>query len=142
MIPFLLDNVFVASLASLFAVGFVWTLVKSGSRSVDTDTLIRYVNRQRGNVIDLRSKSDFSEGHISRALHMSASDLKDRSIDKLIDRPIILVNQNGMGLSGAVTTLLGRGAKEVYVLSGGIASWQQAQLPLVSAKYTKDKRKS
>ena len=46
------------------------------------------------------------------------------------DRPVILYCGNGMQAGGFAAKAREAGAKEVYVLQGGVAAWQEANLPL------------
>jgi rhodanese-related sulfurtransferase len=48
--------------------------------------------------------------------------------------PVALVCRTGTGSAEAARKLAKAGFKQVHWLDGGIAAWQQAQLPLVKGK--------
>ena len=48
--------------------------------------------------------------------------------------PVILVCKTGQTAAGATKALLQAGFEKVHVLDGGVAAWQQADLPLVKGR--------
>lgn len=103
--------------------------------TVTPQQLTNLVNQQQAAVIDLRDQAEFRKGHIVDAINIPYGKLQERAdeLDKLRERPIILVCKLGQFSSAAGKQLMQKGFKQVYRLSGGISEWQGAQLPLVKA---------
>jgi rhodanese-related sulfurtransferase len=53
---------------------------------------------------------------------------------KVKDLPVVLACRNGVGSADAAKRLVKAGFKQVFWLDGGVAAWQQADLPLVKGK--------
>lgn len=95
-------------------------------------------------VIDLRSADAFARGHIvnARNIPLDELDANQDKITKFGDKPILAVCDAGVSSSRAVDKLRKFGLESVYGLKGGIAGWTQANLPLVSGKKTRSRKKS
>lgn len=108
-----------------------------GYKSLAPAQLTGLINREDALVIDLSASADFEKGHIAGAKNVQASafgpDNKplanaDRS------RPVVLVCRNGNASAEAAGKLHKAGFTRVHWLDGGIAAWQQAELPLVKGR--------
>jgi len=83
-----------------------------------------YENRFEYEIIDLREKEIFIDGHIETAVHVETTDLWDyiQAIDNG-STPIVIVSRIGTK-SGYYTTLLRLlGKNNIYSLNFGMASW-------------------
>ena len=56
--------------------------------------------------------------------------VKPSEIEKLKTTPLIVCCANGMRSGTAVSALKKAGFEQVFMLSGGIAAWTEANLPL------------
>jgi len=94
------------------------------------------INRDNALVVDLRPVADFDKGHIpgSKNVLMSQFDPDNKQLTPAKSLPVVLVCKTGMIASGAAQRLKKAGFEQVYVLDGGIAGWQQADLPLVKGR--------
>ena len=83
-------------------------------------------------VLDLRTHVEFSTGHILNAHNIPFAELDDRAseLDKMIAQPLLLCCKTGSDAATAAARLAKRGFQSITVLKGGIAAWQQEQLPL------------
>lgn len=125
-------------LVSALAVTVLLLIFHESRRAGSTVTpqqLTNLVNNQQGVVIDLRDQAEFRKGHIVDALNIPYAKLAERSeeLEKLRERPVILICKLGQYSSAAGKQLQQKGFKHVYRLSGGISEWQAAQLPLIKA---------
>jgi len=91
------------------------------------------INRESALVVDLRPLADFNKGHIpgSKNVLMSQFDPENKQLAPARSLPVVLVCKTGMIASGAANRLKKAGFERVFVLDGGVAGWQQAELPLV-----------
>ena len=94
------------------------------------------INRENALVVDLRPFADYEKGHIagSKNVLMSQFDPESKQLASAKALPIVLVCQSGITVAGAAKRLKSAGFERVHVLEGGIAAWQQAELPLVRGK--------
>ena len=78
-------------------------------------------------IIDLRSNSDFQNGHIEGALNISSDSLYNfmKSIDAGSYPKIILVSKNGQSSTYFTCLLRLAGYNNVYSMKYGMASWNQ-----------------
>lgn len=125
----------VAWVALLIAV--IFSFYKSATskyKIVDNAEATRLINKEEGVVIDLRSDDEFRAGHIIDSVHALPSDLKAakiQQIEKYKDRPVILVDNNGLTSGGVADSIAKQGFSKVYVLKDGIAGWRAGSLPTV-----------
>jgi rhodanese-related sulfurtransferase len=116
-----------------FIVALVVTEGRKGGRGVTVQELVRMVNHESAVVVDLRDRKEFSSGHIAGAINVPYASLASRK-DELKshqDKPVILVCKIGQHASAAGSQLIKEGFSDVRRLSGGMAEWLNANLPLV-----------
>lgn len=77
------------------------------------------------NLIDIRTASDYKNGHIKEAINLSIDDLREKVNELDKDQVIVLYSNTGEKAYVAQEILLNKGFKEVYALSGGINSYRQ-----------------
>lgn len=113
----------------------------TGVLTVEPTEAVRLINND-ATVLDLRSQEAFGRGHIVNARNVPADEL-DARIDKLAslkDKPVVVVCDSGMTSSKAVATLRKAGFESAYGLKRGMAGWNEAGMPVVTAKKTKKKK--
>ena len=105
---------------------------RSSGRNLSTRELTAMVNRDEAFILDIRTKKDFSAGHIVGSVNISSEQLKTRmaELEKHKDKTIIVVCASGMNAGGACTELKKEGFT-VARLSGGITGWRSENLPVV-----------
>ena len=98
--------------------------------------LTQLINRDNALVVDLSSQQEFEKGHIPGARHvpMSQFDPESKDLAKARELPVALVCRNGQISGRAAQRLRKAGFGKVYWLEGGLAAWQQAQMPLVAGR--------
>lgn len=109
----------------------VWPAFRrSGGSSVTPQDAILMINRQDAVVLDVRSAEEFGKGHVINARNVPLAQLDGRAgeLQKHRAKPVI-VCEDGVRASGAAA-LRKLGFEKVYTLSGGVAAWQQAGLPV------------
>ena len=107
-----------------------------GYKALAPAGLTALVNRDNALVVDLRPMADFEKGHIPGAknVQMSQFDPEAKQLAAARALPVVLVCKAGQVAGGAAKRLHKAGFERVYVLDGGLAAWQQADLPLAKGR--------
>lgn len=103
-----------------------------GGRALLPIEAVQMMNREGATVLDIRSESDYADGHIINAKNMPAAELKTKhaELKKLADQPILVYCATGQASLGALKELNTAGVEQAYSLKGGIAAWRSDNLPL------------
>ena len=91
------------------------------------------MNKEDAAVVDIRSKGDFKKGHILGATHLAPEAVSTgdfNKLEKLKNKPIIVVCAMGMTAKRTALQMLKAGFSQVTVLKGGMGSWQGEGLPV------------
>ena len=107
-----------------FAVLFMtlFTFFKSATqkyRVITNPEAVHLMNNEEAVVIDLRSIDEFQRGHIIG------------KIEHHKEKPVIIVDVNGVSSTTSAELLTKQGFEKVYVLKDGLTAWAGANLPLV-----------
>jgi rhodanese-related sulfurtransferase len=107
-----------------------------GFKALRPAELTALVNRDNALVVDLRPAGDFEKGHIpgSKNVQMAQFDPENKQLAAAKTLPVVLVCKTGQTAGDAAKRLKKAGFERVHVLDGGIAAWQQADLPLVKGR--------
>ena len=108
----------------------------SGFKAVAPAGLTALINRQDALLVDVSPAPDFEKGHIAgaRNVQLSQFDADNKVLAKVRDLPVVVACRTGTASSAAARKLAKAGFKQVYWLDGGVAAWQQANLPLVKGR--------
>ncbi len=105
---------------------------------LSSNDLTRLMNKEDTLLIDLREKSDFSEGHIVGAISLpfqqwqAKNNKNDYLLSQCTDKSIALVCKMGQQSSFVAKSLSKEsGDKKIYRLGGGVMEWKASQMPLV-----------
>lgn len=135
MVEFIGNHPFLV--AMFFAVLFLFlhSLYKDKNkayRNVNVDQMTRLVNQQNAQVLDVRPKEAYVQGHIVNAINMPLEDIKSGSakVSKLKKKPVVVYDQLGRGSATASQQLSTAGLEQVFNLQGGINAWISEKLPL------------
>ncbi len=90
------------------------------------------INRDNPLLIDISPRDSFEKAHVpgSRHVAMSQFDPENKSLAKAKELPVVLICRSGQTAGKAAQRLVKAGFVNVYTLAGGMAAWQQAQLPV------------
>ncbi|UCB55899.1 MAG: rhodanese-like domain-containing protein [Thiotrichales bacterium] len=101
------------------------------ANQVDPTAAIRLMNDDAV-VVDVREAADFNKGHIKNAKNIPISTLKQQvdSVSAAKDSPVLMYCRTGNVSGKACRILKNSGFSDVHNLAGGIAGWQDANLPL------------
>ncbi|MEM7407191.1 MAG: rhodanese-like domain-containing protein [Pseudomonadota bacterium] len=130
---------FIANHPGLFAafgvvVGMlIWTTMQtSGGRRLTPMEATGKMNRDDAVIVDVRSETEFQNGHVIGAVNMPLSQIEAASgkLKKHKQKPLITICANGQSAGNAARKLTAAGFEDVYAVSGGVAAWEGANLPL------------
>jgi len=107
-----------------------------GYKALRPAELTQLVNSENALVVDLSASNDYEKGHIagSRNVLPSSFDPENKLLAAARSLPVVLVCRTGQASAGAAKRLKKAGFEKVYWLDGGVAAWQQADLPLVKGR--------
>lgn len=89
-------------------------------------------NSKQAMVIDTRSATEYSNGHLKGATNIPLSEFNSK-LDELAsdkDKPVLVYCNSGNTATRAVRALKRAGFEQVNNLEGGIQAWREANLPL------------
>lgn len=107
---------------------------KKRAKELSTGGAVDMINHDDAIVIDLRDPETFRTGHIINATRAAPDDFNQQRMDKYKSKPLILVCARGIQSAALAMKLREQGFDQPLVLTGGIAAWQDAGLPLVKGK--------
>ena len=105
----------------------------SNKKEISPDHAIALYNHQQAVILDLRSNSEYSDGHIVGSLQAEISDADNQAkkLHKYLQKPLVIVSADGKQALSFAENLEKHGFAQVFSLAGGIKAWQSAGLPLV-----------
>ena len=105
----------------LFAIIYMRGAMKKNVTYLNEDEFTAVM--RKGQLIDVRKKNEFDEGHINGSRNIPLGVL-NKSFSKLrTDQPIYLVCADGKGSKRATMLLISKNFSNVYALAGGITAW-------------------
>lgn len=107
-----------------------------GYKSLKPAELTRMINNGDTTVIDLSASGDFEKGHIagSRNLQVNQATGAHKLLSGAKQSPVVLLCRTGTASHTVAKALKKEGFEQVFVLEGGLPSWQAADLPLVKGR--------
>ncbi len=132
---FVQKNIWLVMIAVASGALFIWpTIAKlfSRGREVGVAEAVQLINRKDAVIVDVREPNEFKTGHIPHARNIPVDQIKERvkELEKLKTKPLLLVCQTGSRSAQACGGLLKDGFAQAVALSGGMAAWQQAGMPV------------
>ncbi|QTS83640.1 rhodanese-like domain-containing protein [Coxiella endosymbiont of Amblyomma nuttalli] len=109
----------------------------SGRNRLTPFQATRLINSEEAIVIDIRDANAYNKGHIANAIHISLKGL-DESMEHLEQykrRPLIIVCAMGQKLGRIINMLREHGYKKIYILTGGMNAWNNANMPVTKNEF-------
>ena len=137
VLKFLQDNIYLVLIAVLSGGMLLWPMIRRGGAGPLVTTLeaTLLINQKDAVLIDIRDVSDFSKGHIlnARNVPLAQIDTQAEGLVKNKQKSLIVYCDAGRQASAVTAKLRGMGYENAVSLSGGMAAWRQAGLPVVTA---------
>jgi rhodanese-related sulfurtransferase len=131
---FLLDNYLLIAVAIASGALLIWPMVRdrTGGPAVTTLQATQLINARNAQIVDVRDAGEFGESSLPNARNIPVGEIDRRAAELRKERPVIVVCNGGGRAPRAAARLRAAGLTEVYVLTGGLAAWRDAGLPLRS----------
>lgn len=127
-------NFLLAATALASGAMLLWPLARRGmgGPSVGTAQATHLINREDALVLDVREPGEYGAGHIlgAKSLPLARLEAGAGDVAKKKDATLILYCDTGDRSGKAVAALKKQGYTKVVNLSGGLAAWKQAGLPV------------
>ena len=134
VLQFLQKNILLVAVAVASGTLLVWPMLRrsSGGPWVSAVEATQLMNREDALVVDVRDAGAYASGHIIGARNVPAERVEalPPEVAKRKDRPIIVCCERGERAARAAAALRRQGFQRVLSLSGGLAAWRQAGLPV------------
>ncbi len=113
-----------------------YTEMRKAGKSVNTTEATQMINRADALILDVREQKDFTQGHIAGAYNLPATifDKKISELDRYKSHPVVVVCKMGTASGSIVKMLKKSDFEQVVRLSGGMAEWTAASLPVKKGK--------
>jgi rhodanese-related sulfurtransferase len=136
-VSFLIDNWPLVLLALTSGGMLLWPIVtrSAGGGGVSPTEAVLLMNREKAVVVDVCQPAEFAAGHVKGARNIPLADLQAQlpGAVKNKDVPLILVCASGIRSRRAQAVARRLGYAKAQSLSGGLAAWREAGLPIEKA---------
>ena len=133
---FVLDNWYLFVLAIVSGGMLLWPTLTGGvgGGRVSAADAVRMINREKAVLIDVSDPAEFAAGHAVGARSVPLASLEtSRELPKNKSLPLVIVCPTGNRAQRALAVLKKLGYENARVLSGGLAAWRAANLPVEKA---------
>jgi rhodanese-related sulfurtransferase len=131
-VTFIIENYLLILLAASSGGMLLWqVLQKNQAGSVGTAEAVRLINREKAVLVDVGEPDEFAAAHASGSRNIPMASLdgaKDLPTNKAI--PVLLMCPSGARAGRAAAQLRKAGYERAIAVSGGLASWREAGLPV------------
>ena len=110
-----------------------WSNQNAGLEQIERTTLDNarsLIERNKVNVLDVRTPAEYAAGHIAGAQHIPLSELRQRADEVPTDQPVLVHCQGGTRSPIAASLLASLGQKQVIDMNDGFGGWQAAKNPV------------
>lgn len=134
---FLIENWMLVALAAGSAAMLMWPVLSgaAGGPGVSPTEAVQLINREKAVVIDVCTPAEFAAGHVTGARNIPL-DVLEQQLPQVVKNkatPLVLVCASGMRSRRAVAMAKKLGYDKAVSLSGGMAAWRGANLPVQKA---------
>jgi len=134
LVDFVRNNLLLFAVALISGAMLLWPLFRrtAGGPWVTPAQATHLINREDALVLDVREPGEYGAGHILGAKNLPPARLDSGAGDvaKKKDATLILYCDTGDRAGKAIAALKKQGYNKVVSLSGGLAAWKQAGLPV------------
>jgi rhodanese-related sulfurtransferase len=107
---------------------------RSGATGVSTSEAVQLINREKGVLIDVSEPAEYAAGHAGGSKNLPFGSLEtSNDLPRNKSLPLLLMCPTGARAQRAVAILSKRGYERVNSVTGGLAAWREANLPIERA---------
>ena len=129
---FIIDNWMLILLAATSGGLLLWqTFQNNAGGGVGTAEAVRLINREKGVLIDVCEPTEYAAGHAVGARNVPLGSIdgsKDLPSNKAL--PLLLLCASGARSGRAASLLRKAGYDKATAVTGGLAAWREAGLPV------------
>ncbi len=129
---FIIDNWMLILMAASSGGFLLWQAIqKNAGGGVGTTEAVRLINREKGVLIDVCEPSEFAAGHAVGARNIPLGTIdgsKELPGNKTL--PLVLLCASGARAGRAAAMLRKAGYAQATAITGGMAAWREAGLPV------------
>lgn len=130
---FLIEN-WVYVLTAVVSGGLLFAPMLSrsaGGAWVSSAEAVHLINREKGVLIDVSEPAEFAAAHAGGSKNLPFGSLETTNdLPRNKSQPLLLMCPTGARAQKAVGLLTKRGYEKVNAVSGGVAAWREANLPI------------
>jgi rhodanese-related sulfurtransferase len=132
LVDFFVQNWFLVALAVASGLLLMWPMLSGKTTGVSAAEAVRLMNREKAVVIDVSEPAEYAAAHIvgAKSLPFAQIEAGAKALPTNKTLPLIVVCPTGSRANRAVLQLKKLGHEQVLTLSGGLAAWREANLPL------------
>lgn len=133
---FVLENWYLIVLALVTGGLLAWPMVsRGGAGGLSAAQAVQLINREKAVVVDVCEAAEYAAGHVGGAKSVPLSQFKERlpQVVKNKGVPLVLVCASGLRARRAVGMARQLGYEKAQALTGGLAAWREASLPVEKA---------
>ena len=98
---------------------------------IDIEEFKSYLNKDHIQIVDVRGKTEFDEGHIEEAENIFVGTLPDNLYKMSKDKPVVIHCQSGDRAAIAYSILKKNGFNNIKNYSGGMSEWLDNNNPVI-----------
>jgi rhodanese-related sulfurtransferase len=133
-VKFLIDNWMLIAVALTSGGMLLWPLLAKGMAggSLTANGAVALINREKAVIVDVSEADEFATGHMGLAKNIPVGQFEEKLPQTVKNKalPIILVCPTGARANRVLATAKKLGYEQAQVLSGGLAAWKEANLPI------------
>lgn len=130
---FFLNNWFLFAAALVSGGLLAWPLLSRGAAigGVSPAEAVNLINRERGVLIDVSEPAEYLAGHAGGAKNVPFGTLETTTdLPKNKSVPVLLMCPTGARANRGAAILRKRGYEKASAVTGGVAAWREANLPI------------
>lgn len=133
---FLLENWSLILLALVSGGMLAWPMLQGGAGAgLTAAAVVQRINRDKAVVIDVCQPDEYAAGHVAGARSIPVAELEAKLPGAVKNKatPLVMVCASGVRARRAVAIARKLGYEQAEVLTGGLKSWRDANLPIERA---------
>jgi len=105
-------------------------------KSISPMLTVTRLNSANPIILDVRDAGEYKKGHLADAIHIPLTSLDNsmKKIELYKSDEVIVTCQTGMRSTSACDKLIKEGFTNVFNMTGGMQSWEENKLPVVTGK--------